>query len=68
MNGNETMLQKIQHVVEQSAPSLPPPIVVGLQFCGVPLSDWVLIATLIYTSLLIINNLETLVQKIRRKR
>lgn len=59
------MPEKVAQAVHDVAPSLPPPLVAGMALFGIPLADWVLIATLIYTVILILNNLETLYRKVK---
>lgn len=59
------MSDKIAQAVLDAAPSVPPPVIAGMTLCGVALSDWVLFATLLYTVILILNNLETLFRKVK---
>lgn len=47
------------------AQALPPTSVVGLTLFGMPLSEWVYVATLIWTVFLIIDKFPTIVQRIR---
>lgn len=63
MSGKESKMSKdaIQAVVQAT----PPTAVTGLTLCGIGLSDWVLIATLVYTVFLIINNAMTFWQKVK---
>lgn len=57
-----------KEAVVHAAQAAPPTAVTGLTLCGVALSDWVLVATLVYTVFMILNGALTLRDKLRGKK
>lgn len=52
-------------LVQEAAKAMPPVGITGLHIAGVPLSEWVLILTAVYTSLLIVHKSVDVVRSLR---